>query len=142
MSDESNEPKPKRQVEHIALSEESSKKITNWIEQVQTKKKGVRITRKDFLNWRIEEDPDVLSSKDVNALIEQFYDEESLLRQLLRDIKKAKKNGQAEPTLELVVRAKKTEQKDEPEIQNSIAEQAEGPQVTGLKIEIAKAAFW
>lgn len=127
MSDESNEPKPKRQVEHIALSEESSKKITNWIEQVQTKKKGVRITRKDFLNWRIEEDPDVLSSKDVNALIEQFYDEESLLRQLLRDIKKAKKNGQAEPTLELVVRAKKTEQKDEPEIQNSIAEQAEGP---------------
>jgi hypothetical protein len=113
MSDETNEQKPKKQVEHIALSETSSKKITNWIEQVQAKKKGVRITRKDFMNWRIEEDPDALSSKDVNALIERFYDEESFLRQLLRDIKKAKKSGQTEPTIELVVRPKKLEQKDE-----------------------------
>lgn len=91
MSDETSEPKPKKHVEHIAISEASSQKITNWIEQVQARKKGVRITRKDFLNWRLEEYPDVLSSKDLNALIERFYDEESLLRQLLRDVKKAKK---------------------------------------------------
>lgn len=113
MSEESNEPKSKKQVEHIALSENSSKKITNWIEQVQAKRKGVRITRKDFLNWRLEEDPDVLSSKDVNALIERFYDEESFLRQLLRDVKKAKKSGQLEPTLELVVRSKKIVSQDD-----------------------------
>lgn len=113
MSDETSEPKPKKHVEHIALSEASSQKITNWIEQVQARKKGVRITRKDFLNWRLEEYPDVLSGKDVNALIERFYDEESLLRQLLRDVKKAKKNGQTEPMLELMVKSRKSEQKNE-----------------------------
>lgn len=107
MSDETNELKPKKHVEHIALSDVSSKKITNWIEQVQAKKKGVRITRKDFLNWRLEEDSDVLSGKDVNALIERFYDEESFLRQLLREVKKAKRNGLTEPMMELVVRSKK-----------------------------------
>lgn len=113
MSDETSEPKPKKHVEHIAISEASSQKITNWIEQVQARKKGVRITRKDFLNWRLEEYPDVLSSKDLNALIERFYDEESLLRQLLRDVKKAKKNGQTEPMLELMVKSRKPEQKNE-----------------------------
>ena len=125
MSDEMGEPKPKKHVEHIALSEASSEKITNWIDQVQAKKKGVRITRKDFLNWRLEEDPDVLSSKDVNALIERFYDEESLLRQLLRDVKKAKKNGQTEPTMDLVVRVKKLDQKEEMDMQSISADQAD-----------------
>ncbi len=115
MSEELTEQKAKKQVEHIALSETSSKKITNWIDQIQTKKKGVRITRKDFLNWRFDEDPDILSSKDISTLIERFYDEESFLRQLLRDVKKAKKNGQTEPTLDLVVKTKKSGQKSEPQ---------------------------
>lgn len=49
----------------------------------------------------------------MNSLIDRFYDEASFLRQLLREVKTAKKNGQTEPALEFIVRTKKLEQKKE-----------------------------
>jgi hypothetical protein len=111
MSEEVNDQKNSKRYEHIALSELASEKITNWIEQAGNKKKGVRITRKDFVNWLIEKSPENLGGADLNSLIDRFYDEASFLRQLLREVKTAKKNGQTEPSLEFIVRAKKSEQK-------------------------------
>ncbi len=113
MSEESNELKVKKHVEHIALSEISSKKITNWIEQICIKKKGVRIARKDFVNWLIEKSSESLSNADLNSLIDRFYDEASFLRQLLREVKSAKSSGKSEPTLEFIVRSKKSVRKNE-----------------------------
>jgi len=101
----------KKKFETIALSELSSKKITNWLEQISLKKKGIKISRKDFVNWLIEKTPENLGSSDMNSLIDKFYDEENLLRQLLREVKKAKKEGQLEPSLEFIVKTKKAEQK-------------------------------
>lgn len=111
MSEEQNENKLSKRYEHIALSENASAKITSWIEQVGIKKKGVRITRKDFVNWLVEKCPENLSNGDLNSLIDRFYDEASFLRQLLREVKTAKKNGQTEPALEFIVRTKKADQK-------------------------------
>lgn len=113
MSEEQNENKLSKRYEHIALSENASAKVTSWIEQVGIKKKGVRITRKDFVNWLIEKSPENLSNGDLNSLIDRFYDEASFLRQLLREVKTAKKNGQTEPALEFIVRMKKADQKKE-----------------------------
>lgn len=111
MSEEQSENKISKRYEHIALSEIASAEITSWIEQVGIKKKGVRITRKDFVNWLIEKSPENLSNGDLNSLIDRFYDEASFLRQLLREVKTAKKNGQTEPALEFIVRTKKADQK-------------------------------
>lgn len=109
---EENQPETiKKKFETIALNEFSSKKITNWLEQISLKKKGIKISRKDFVNWLIEKTPDNLGSSDMNSLIDKFYDEENLLRQLLREVKKAKKEGVLEPSLEFIVKTKKTEQK-------------------------------
>lgn len=113
MSDEQIGKKISKRYEHIALSENASDKITNWIEQVSVKKKGVRISRKDFVNWLVEKSQENLSNGDLNSLIDRFYDEASFLRQLLREVKTAKKNGQVEPALEFVIRSKKTDQKKE-----------------------------
>lgn len=113
MSDDANDKTILKRHEHIAISELASEKITNWIEQAANKKKGVRITRKDFVNWLIEKSPENLGGADLNSLIDRFYDEASFLRQLLREVKTAKKNGQTEPALEFIVRAKKSEQKKE-----------------------------
>lgn len=113
MSDELNEKKTSKRYEHIALSETASEKISNWIEQIGIKKKGVRISRKDFVNWLVEKSPENLSNGDLNSLIERFYDEASFLRQLLREVKNAKKKGQTEPALEFIVRAKRSDQKKE-----------------------------
>lgn len=101
--------KVKPKLEHIALVESSSQKLDRWIEQVNAKKK-VRIARRDLLNWWLTKSPDNLSNSDVNSLIEEFYDEEAFLRQLLRDVKKAKKEGQTDPTIEVMVRPKKTKE--------------------------------
>lgn len=96
-------------LEHVALSMSSSQKVDAWLEQVSTKRKGVKISRKDFVNWLIEKSPDNLSGGDLSALIERFYDEAAFLRQLLRDVKQAKANGKTESGFELVLKTKKTE---------------------------------
>lgn len=113
MSDDVVDQKLKKRQEHIALSEIATNKITNWIEQAAAKKKGVRVTRKDFVNWLIEKSPENLSGGDLNSLIDRFYDEASFLRQLLREVQQAKKDGLTEPALEFIVRSKKSEQKKE-----------------------------
>ncbi len=124
MSDELNEKKTSKRYEHIALSETASEKISNWIEQIGVKKKGVRISRKDFVNWLVEKSPENLSNGDLNSLIDRFYDEASFLRQLLREVKNAKKNGQTEPALEFIVRAKRSDHKKE-ESANALEESDE-----------------
>lgn len=103
--------KPKQ--EHVALFESSSQKLKMWLEQIATKKKGVKISRKDFINWLIEKSPENLSHGDVAQLIDRFYDEAAFLRGLLRDLKQAKKNGKTESGFELVVKTKKPEIKRE-----------------------------
>lgn len=106
-----NETKKKRQ-DHVALTEESVRKVSGWFNYISSKKRGVKISRKDFVNWLIERLPETPSNGDVGALVERFYDEEAFLRQLLREVKRTKQDGQ-ESTLELVVRPKKNDSKRE-----------------------------
>lgn len=98
-------------LEHVALSTSSSQKVDAWLEQISTKRKGVKISRKDFVNWLIEKSPDNLSGGDLSALIERFYDEAAFLRQLLRDVKQAKADGKTESGFELIVKTKKMDVK-------------------------------
>lgn len=97
----------------VALSESSSNKINIWIDQIKNKKKGIKITRKEFVNWFFEKSSDTLSNSDLNSIIERFYDEEAHLRQLLREVRKARQEGISESSLEFIVRPKKTETKKE-----------------------------
>jgi hypothetical protein len=107
------EKKVKQNLEHMALVESSSRKLDRWLEQINAKKK-IRIPRRDLLNWWISRSPENLSNGDINALIEEFYDEEVFLRQLLRDVKKAKREGLIEPAHELILRPRKIDIKKEP----------------------------
>lgn len=100
-------------LEHVALSVSSVLKINAWLEQVSAKKKGVKISRKDFINWLIEKSPDNLSGGDLSALIDRFYDEAKFLRHLLREVNQAKADGKTETGFELVVKTKKLESKRE-----------------------------
>lgn len=103
--------KPKQ--EHIAINEASSQKISYWLEQVASKKKGVKISRKDFINWLIEKSPENLSNGDLSSLVEIFYDEAAFLRGLLRDLKQAKIEGRSASGFELILKTKKTDTKKE-----------------------------
>jgi len=110
---ESDEIVQKPKLEHVALKPESSQKINAWIEQVSLKKKGVKISRKQFVNWLIEKMPENLSSSDLASLIDHFFDERKLLRLLLRESAKAKAEGREDAGFELVVKTKKPENKTE-----------------------------
>lgn len=103
----------KEKLDHVALKPESSRKINAWIEQVNLKKKGVKISRKQFVNWLIEKMPENLSSSDLASLIDHFFDERKLLRLLLRESAKAKAEGREDSGFELVVKTKKSENKTE-----------------------------
>lgn len=102
---ESSRPK----VEHVALSTESVQKINTWLEQASAKKKGVKISRKDFINWLIEKSPDNLSGGDLSVLIDRFYDEAKFLRQRLREVNQARAEGKTDTGFELVLKPKKIE---------------------------------
>ena len=103
----------KKKFETIALSEESSQKITQLIEQASQKKKGIKIPRKDFVNWLIGKFPDNLGTADMASLIENFYDEETFLKHLLKEIKKGKLDGKTTADFEIVLKSKKVLTKKE-----------------------------
>ena len=111
--DESENEIEKIKFEHVVLMPESSQKIKLWIEQVGLKKKGVKISRKQFVNWLIEKMPENLSSSDLSSLIDNFFDERKLLRQLLRESTKARAEGREDAGFELVVKTKRPENKTE-----------------------------
>lgn len=113
MSDQETVKRTRPKLEHVALSEVSSQKITGWLTQATSKKKGVRIPRKGILNWLVEKMPENLGSADLNSLTERFYSEEQFLRQLLREVQDAKSAGNDEPDFELIVKARK--EKNQPE---------------------------
>lgn len=94
----------------IVLSEASIQKVDRWLEQVDGKR--VQLSRKEFLNWFIEKSAENLSNSDLNTIVERYYDEEKFLRQLLRETRQAKRDGQP-AQLEIVVRPRKSETKRE-----------------------------
>jgi hypothetical protein len=107
MSEENdNEVRPRS--ETVALTDSSSQKIDQWLGQIAAKR--VRLSRKEFLNWFIEKSSDNLSNADLNAIVDRYYDEEVFLRQLLREVKQAKKDG-GPSSLEVIVRQRKPELK-------------------------------
>lgn len=114
---------PRPRFEHIALSESSTLKVNSWFEQINSKKKGVKISRKDFINWFIEKSPDTLSGSDLSAIIDRFYDEAVFLRQLLRDIKQAKANGKMDSGFELILKTRKNESKKDSLYEQDISEE-------------------
>lgn len=96
--------------EHVALTPGSVQKVNRWLEQADGKR--VRLSRKDLLNWFIEKSPENLSNADLNSIVERYYDEEAFLRQLLRETRQAKKDGQA-GQLEIIVRSRRAEARRE-----------------------------
>ena len=87
--------KEKKVVERIVVNDENLKKIDAWIGTVTQKKNGLKLKRKDVVNWLIAITPDNLPANLEKKLIELFYDEEMLLKEALKAIQKAKKNGQS-----------------------------------------------
>jgi hypothetical protein len=108
----------------IVLQDGAIQKIDHWIEQVEGKR--VRLSRKEFLHWFIKKSPENLSNADLSTIAERYYDEEKFLRQLLRETRQAKKDGQVS-SMEILVRPKKGDTKREVDL--LVAEEEKNPSV-------------
>lgn len=85
------EPKPdkKPKMEQVALTEKATRKIDFWFAQMP----GLDLSKKEFVNWLIERQPDEISTADISDLVNVFYSKEKFFQQLVRKAKQVKIEG-------------------------------------------------
>ena len=86
--------KRQRQPDTVTLSSEVLEKVTQWIRQAETEL-GVRVNRKQMVNWKLSQLTDQLSSVELRRAYQEFYDEEAFLKMALAEIRKAKSEGRS-----------------------------------------------
>lgn len=94
MSEEIKNKKRNRRYDRITLYEEALKRVDSWIDQAEAAKAGVKIHRKDFLNWFVLNAPETLTVASLTALADKFFDQEKFLREALKKAKAAKERGE------------------------------------------------
>lgn len=104
------EVKPRRRTvysDRVILKPELLAKSDGWIEQVKAKRKGVRISRKDVVLWKLKQASADLSDVELEELTSAFYDEERFLLDLLKEVKAAKARGEKATLPDLDVKPSK-----------------------------------
>lgn len=89
-----------RHADTVTLDAELLEKIDAEIAQVTGVKKGVRLSRKDYVAYRLRKSPKRLIPEDVEELVALFYDEERFLKEALKEIRAAKARGE-KPVVDL-----------------------------------------
>jgi len=84
----------KRHFDRITLDSLALSRIDLWIKQVESAKAGVVLSRKDLINWLIENMPERLSSVQEKSLSELFYSELRYIQFAAREIKAASLRGE------------------------------------------------
>lgn len=86
-------PKPKlRHPDRVTMTPDSLTRITEWVEEVEQRGKGIRITKSDLVNYLISSRPK-LSEQEMRQLEIKYYDDSRFLAWALRQIKEAKAQG-------------------------------------------------
>jgi hypothetical protein len=97
--------KPKGKVlslPRIILTEENGKRLQEWIDQLRESCPGIRIKKQDLLNWLINQRESRLSSADLKALRERFFNEIELAQWALGQLKAAKGRNENLTLAELI----------------------------------------
>lgn len=94
MPEEIKTKKRSRRYDRITLYEEALKRVDGWIEQAESAKTGVKIHRKDILNWYVLNAPETLAIASLTVLADKFFDQEKFLREALKKAKAAKERGE------------------------------------------------
>lgn len=83
-----------RRNDYIAMGPEVLEHVDSGIAQVEGAKKGVVLSRKNFIKYRILKSSKKLSPEEVDELVELFYDEERYLEEALKEVRAAKARGE------------------------------------------------
>lgn len=97
-----NDKKTRRQIDtrdRVALNTDSVTKLSLWVEQLKSKRRGVVVNRKDLVNWLIGSHTNELSQAEEDELSALFYDELKALTEATVEMRAARLRGE-NPTLE------------------------------------------
>lgn len=94
MNEESTPKSKARHPDRINLEPLLLEKVDHWLEQIRAHRKGIKIKRKDIVCAILGRAPEKLPDSEVAALSDTFYDEERYLKELLSDLRRAKKRGE------------------------------------------------
>jgi len=97
----------------VILKEENVKHLQDWINQLEESCPGIRIKKQDLVNWLVSERGSRLSSADLKAIREQFFDEIELAQWALGQLKAAKERNE-KLTLSDLIRNGKTASAESP----------------------------
>lgn len=78
----------------VTIDQKNLTKVARWMDQIESQTNGVKVTRKDIVNWLICAHAESLSTKELSAISRLFYDEERMLLQILKNVRRAKANGE------------------------------------------------
>ena len=84
----------KEKLERIPLSKKSSKIVSEAQSKMLEKYPTVRLSKKDLVNWVIEENFGGLSLSTEKVLFDRFQDEIKFLEKSIQDLKDQRRNGE------------------------------------------------
>lgn len=93
MSEENEQKKRNRFPDRFTVDPSNLEKLGRLVDQLESARRGCKITRKEMLNWVLEKFPNDLEAVDLKELGSRFYDEERFLRLALAEVRAAKANG-------------------------------------------------
>lgn len=90
-----NKKERQKHFDRITLDAKTLQIVDAWIAQVKTYKTGVDLSRKDLLNWLVQNLPERLSNSQEKQLAEAHYSELRFLHYAARRIREANARGEA-----------------------------------------------
>ena len=86
----------------VVLSEESTRYLDRWLEQLRESSPGIRVKKQDLVNWLITQKGEALSSSDLKSVRDEFYDEIKLAEWALAQLKTAKAKNEKVALVDLL----------------------------------------
>lgn len=92
--------------DRLTVEAKNLEKLGSLINQVQSYNQDIDISKKDLVNWIIEDFSHEFSQKQLKSLFEHFYSEERFLKHATEEIKSARLRGEKLTLEEVMLRRK------------------------------------
>jgi len=113
-------------VERVTLGREAVERIDHWLQVAKQAVPGMRLIRPDLVTHLILSHSPELSAQEIKGLRKRYFDEVEYAAWIVREMKRAREQGETVSLHEMLRRVHKTPGSAKPGDETDL--QAEGPQ--------------
>lgn len=84
----------KKPVERVVLSETIKERLDEWIKDLTADCKGMKLSRRDLVEWLVQAREPQLSSSDKRSIKDTYFDEIAHTQWVLEELRAAKERGE------------------------------------------------